>query len=417
MCRSRCAWVVGVLAATVVWAESTAHAVPAESPALYARFQNFTGSLDEGPACFNVPGKMPTGRQFGCSFAPFENPSTGVYRVKLLNGAPLPATSGNDAGYAVFVTPVGSNALCAETAVAIGGDNSLTSTINCVSPTTGLPFHTKFLWHYRTDSTNYPQASFPQTNFAYARINRGSPPQTLNSQSFNPFQVFGAGPITTQRISTGNYRVTLVDVNVMSSWGLIDATYGLSNVVVQRTCTGDNSASCKRTFCNPTGWWLGTQAGDDMTVDVKCYLAGAPVDADFRILVAHESHTSQSISRAVQYGWANAPGFGGAQCLGTSQFLHHNWHQGDVTLPPMSMCRNGTGAYKVTFGAPHAFYHSDAASVLLSSRTVVTYCNVGSISCGDAACLIDVTPPSVDVRCYDASGAPVNAVWNMSVAY
>lgn len=389
---------------------------------MYARFQSFPGPLAEGPTCFNVPANMPTGRQFGCSFAPLENPSTGVYKVKLLNGAPLPAPSSNDGGYAVFVTPIGSNALCAETAFAIGSDNSVTSTISCVTPA-GAPFHTEFQWFYRADSTSYPQEFFPGPNFVYARINRGNPPQTSGSQTFNPFQVFGAGPISTQRISTGNYRVTLVDVNVSSSWGLIDATYGLSNVIVQRTCSSDNTTACKQTVCNPTGWWLGTQAGDDMTVDVKCYRAGASVDADFRLLVAYESHTSQAYSgTALHYGWANAPGFGGAQCLNTGQFLHHNWHEGQPgpAQPSISMCRNGTGTtgdYKVTFGSPHAFYHSDAASVLLSSRTAGTYCNVGNISCGDAGCNIDGTPPTVDVRCYNSSGAPVNAVWNLSVAY
>ena len=116
--------------------QRTAHALDMESPALYARYANYSplsqSQPGQGPSCFNVPASMPAGRQSQCSVSPLSHPSTGVYKITVVDGAPL-STSLEDTGWAVYVTPVGSNARCAETGFSQSG-NDITSTITCVNP-------------------------------------------------------------------------------------------------------------------------------------------------------------------------------------------------------------------------------------------------------------------------------------------
>jgi hypothetical protein len=137
--------------------------------------------------------------------------------------------------------------------------------------------------------------------------------------------------------------------------------------------------------------------------------------------MGNEAHSSQDPGwlAGQHYGWANAPFFGGNVCKGTTEFKHRNQHESPgVYWPtlPLTACKTGTGAFRVPF-AQHGFYHIDAASVLVSSRTTDgTYCNVGSITCGDSSC---VAPPDpvVTIRCYNSAGTLTNASWNLSVAY
>lgn len=404
--------------------QRTAHALDMQSPALYARYANYSplsqSQPGQGPSCFNVPASMPAGRQSYCSVSPLSHPSTGVYKVTVVNGAPLPTSPDwqQDTGWAVYVTPVGSNARCAETGFSQSG-NDITSTITCVNAN-GNNVDTQFSWIYRTDSLSYPQAGSYAQDTVYARVYRGNPALTSSSQSFVSFNTYSAGPVSTQWLSTGQYRVTFQDVNQRTSWDQVEPSTGMNNVIVQRVCLNDNSANCRRAVCVPTTWSFGDVQGTNTTVDVQCSLGTTPIDVDFRVFVGPQAHNGQSDGwiGGMHFGWLNAPSFSSSTCKSTTQFLHRNQHESpyDVypTLP-LSVCRNSTGVYRVPFTDHFSFYHYDAASALSTSRTVGAYCNVSSIDCGGENCSAN---PAIGVRCYDNStGNLKNSLWNLSVVY
>lgn len=409
------------------------------SPGLFARVNTYSAPPGANPdqkrkgvTCTNEPDLMPTGRKSQCNTndpqrAPGE--PVGVYRIVVNNGAPLPASSSFplDTGWTLFVTPVNSNARCAETATT-WANNNLTSTITCVSPS-GAKVDAQFSWVYRTDSGNYSQGFTDSDgnvvslmyglDFAYARVNRGSGNQVVGSQTFNPF--FGA--VTSERLSTGRFRVTFQNMNLATSAGFVEATTGMNNVVVQRTCMNDSSTDCRRAVCVPTSWSFGSTAGTNTTIDVECHLGTSPINVDFRVFIGNQAVTSQEDLNVLgqHFGWANSPGFGPTpSCKGTTEFTHRNQHESpvnDYPTLPLGMCRTGTGAYTVDFASHGGFYSLDQASALATSRTVGAYCNVGSVLCGGQQCSPPPTP-YVTVRCYDnASGAAKNAVWNLSMTY
>jgi len=407
--------ITSVLASVAALAvQSPAQALDFDSTALYARYPYYgLGSPGpmQGPSCFNLPSNMPAGRQFACSMQPISHPSTGVYKITVLNGAPLPSST-QDTGYAVFVNAVGGNAHCAETAITWSSTN-LTSTVTCVNPS-GNNVDSNFVWFYRSDSAEY---ALGQIDFVYARINRGAPTQPVAAQTYDPFVGLNqAGPPTSQKFATGRYRVTFPNVNVDNSFGHVDPTTGMNNVIVQNTCSNDTSLTCKKAVCIPTAWTAPAAQGSNTTVDVSCYSGTSLVDVDFRVFIGNESHNSQEL---FHFGWLNSPNFTANSCFGTSAFKHRNEHESPLesypTLP-LTVCKTGTGAYNVPF-ANHGFYHTDAVSAIVTSRTTGgVYCTVGSISCGDSQCIIP-PDPAVTVRCYNSSGALTNALWNLSVVY
>lgn len=427
MIRSGSFLVSGVLTvALLLGQERAAHALDWPSPALYARYGNYLPSSPnkqgQGPSCFNVAASMPAGRQYDCSVVkPLSHPSTGVYKITVLNGAPLPTAADyqQDTGWAVYVTPVGSNARCAETGFSQTG-NDITSTITCVDPS-GNNVDSYFSWIYRTDALSYPQSGAYAQDTVYARVYRGNPAQTSASQSFVSFNTYTAGPVSTQWISTGKYRVTFQDVNLRTSWDQVEPSTGMNNVIVQRTCLNDTSANCKRAVCVPTAWSFGDVQGTNTTVDVQCSLGTTAIDVDFRVFVGPQAHNGQGDGwiGGEQFGWLNVPSFSASNCKTTTEFLHRNQHESPYEVYPtlpLSVCRSSTGVYNVPFTAHGGFYHWDAPSALVTSRTVGAYCNVSSISCGDSdTCAGN---PAVGVRCYDnTSGNLKNSVWNMSLVY
>jgi hypothetical protein len=409
--------------------ESTASASAADqisSPALFARVRTYSppaGAHPDqksiGPTCTNDPDSMPTGRQSLCSTNDPQRLSAGVYRIVVDNGAPLPVAANFplDTGWSLFVTPVNSNARCAETSTT-WASNNLTSTITCVSPS-GSNMDTQFSWIYRTDSGNYSQGHMYPLDFAYARVNRGSGNQVVASQTFNPF----GGAVTSQRLATGQFRVTFQDMNLATSAGFVEATTGMNNVVVQRTCMNDTTADCKRAVCVPTAWSFGSAFGTNTTVDVQCHLGATPINVDFRMFIGNQAVTSQADSSILgqHFGWAVSPGFGpNPICKGTNEFVHRNQHETpseDYPTLPLGTCRTGTGAYSLDFAAHGGFYSRDQVGALATSRSVGAYCNVGSILCGGQQCS-PPPAPYVTVRCYDnATGAAKNALWNLSMTY
>jgi hypothetical protein len=396
------------------------------SPALYARYPNYTppswadpdqGSF--GPSCTNSSSSMPSGRQSQCNTSDLQQVSTGVYRIKVTNGAPLPA-SGGDAGWSLLVSPVvspvSSNARCAETGTT-WANNELTSTIKCVNPA-GNAVNSQFVWVYRTDSTAHMQTGTYALDFAYARVNRGTGNQVVGSQTFSQF----GGAITSQRNGTGQFRVTFQGMNLATSYGFTEPTTGMNNVVVQRTCMNDSSANCPRAVCVPTAWSFGSQSADNTTVDVQCHLGSTAIDVDFRVFIGNQAVTSQMMGDAPwlggHYGWVKSPGFGpSVTCKQTNEFTHRNQHETPVTTPitmPAIACRTGTGTYTAEF-SEQGFYSETRGSALTTSRSVGAYCNVDYVLCGGALC---APPASVGVRCYDNStGNAKDALWNLSVTY
>jgi len=401
---------------------------PYGSPALYARYPNYTpppgANPDQGshgPSCTNTAANMPAGRQADCNTNDLQHLSTGVYRITVTNGAPLPSDgSGNsDIGWALLISPVGSNARCAETATT-WSNNTLSSTVKCVNPS-GTLTDSQFVWVYRTDSVAYLQEGSFALDFAYARVNRGAGNQVVGAQTFTPF----GGAVTSQRLATGQFRVTFQGMNQANSFGFTEPSTGMNNVVVQRTCMNDTSANCLRAVCVPTAWSFGAQAADNTTVDVQCHMGGTAIDVDFRVFLGNQALTSQAVGGAwsgAHYGWAKSPGFGpGITCKQSSEFTHRNQHETpDENVPtlPLTACRNGTGTYRVDFPAgQQSFYQFNAASPLPTSRTVGAYCNTDYVLCGGAQCQAPPAP-QVGIRCYDnTTGNAKDALWNLSVTY
>lgn len=392
------------------------------SPALYARYPNYSAPSwahpDQGaagPTCTNDASAMPSGRKSECNTNAHERISTGVYRITVSNGAPLPA-SGGDKGWFLFVSAVGSNARCAETSTA-WSNNQLTSIITCVNPS-GAAMDTEFVWVYRTDSTAYMQFNTYALDFAYARVNRGSGNQVVGSQSFH---IFSANPITSQRLSTGNFRVTFPQMNQPLSWGFTDPSTGMNNVVVQRTCMNDTSADCLRAVCVPTAWSFGSQSSHDTTVDVQCHLGTTPINVDFRVFIGNQAVTSQMMNGSWtggHFAWAKSPGFSGVNsCRQTTQFTHRNLHESvypSEPTEPAIACRNGRGTFSVELPT-QGFYSAQRGSALTTSRSVGAYCNVDYVLCGGVQC---GPAAEVGVRCYDnTTGNTKDALWNLSVTY
>ena len=390
-------------------------------PALFAKYSRHDAppwaDPDQGGgdfvSCNNDPSSMPAGRGSDCKTNTYRRISAGVYEIKVTNGRPLPA-NGGDPGWALFISTVGSNARCAETATTWTAGNELISTFKCVNPS-GNPVDAQFAWVYRSDSTSHMQFSTYALDFGYARVNRGSGNQVDASQSYSPF----TSSITSQRLATGQFRVTFQGMNQASSAGFTDAATGMNNVIVQRTCMNDTSADCLRAVCVPTAWSFGSQSGQNTTVDVQCHLGSTAINVDFRVFIGNQAATSQMMGglwTGGHFAWAKSPGFGpNLVCKQTNEFTHRGQHEPgsyDERLPATA-CRNGTGNYSVEF--EQGFYTRGRASALTTSRTVGAYCNVGYVLCGTQQCSPNA---EVGVRCYDnTTGNAKDAVWNLSVTY
>ncbi len=433
--RSFAIWLGAAFGALAVASSAQATSDQGASPALFARFPHYhpaAGANPDqkviGPTCTNNAAAMPAVRRHDCiTYSSLQHPATGVYRITVENGAPLPSNPSSplDTGWTLFVSAVGSNARCAETSTSwtIGSPTTwpnyfLNSTITCVNPS-GTNVDSDFDWLYRTDSGNYPQTGIYPLDFAYARVNRGSGNQVVASETFTPYN----STVTSAHLSTGQFRVTWSNMNLANASGFVDQTTGMNNVVVQRTCVNDSSADCKRAVCIPSSWSYGTTVGSSTTVDVGCYLGTSPVDVDFRVFIGNQALNTQMNGWAdgFHYGWASPSGFGpNLTCKETTEFPHRNQHETAATnFPtlPLRTCRTGTGSYIVDFDSHGGFYSWDQVSAFTTSRTVGAYCNVSEILCGGVQCS---KPPSpyVGIQCFDsAAGTPKNAIWNMSMVY
>src|SRR5688572_26386580 len=126
---------VALVACLTLAMAKTAMADPSLGPAMFATFNNYNAS-DEKPGdpayCRNEPSAMPSGRQTDCSVS-MARTGTGRYTITVTNGAPFEEFF--ETGHTVFVTAVGSNALCREVGASVPtGTNDFVSNVRCVTP-------------------------------------------------------------------------------------------------------------------------------------------------------------------------------------------------------------------------------------------------------------------------------------------
>ena len=179
----------------------------------------------------------------------------GQYTIAGENLAPFPVTQ-EDSGWALFVSTIGGNAHCFETATTFSG-TALSSTVRCVSPVSGEDVESDFAWSYRADSLEYPQHDEYSPNFAYARVQ--SDGSLVAEESLNPLDLRD-DDVRVERNAVGDYTVTFIDLNPLE--GSLEPALSPYNVLVQKTCSGDEDGGaepggCYRAVCTPEAWTPG----------------------------------------------------------------------------------------------------------------------------------------------------------------
>lgn len=415
--------------ALALFSAADALALNSGGPAMFAwaGYYNQSEPLRAGPLCWNDPERMPWERQYEvCESPVITRTATGRYTVTAKYAQPL--TDNTDAGYQVLVQAIGTNAHCYEesTTWLTSGERTLTSKIRCVAPSANasdaVDMDSEWAWSYRSDALSYPQGTAYANNFAYTRVNKDG--ALVANQTFNPNTDHA---VTSEKLATGRYRVVFRNLYTHSYdlGNFADPGY-LHNVVVQKTCHGDSVTSCRRSVCIPYSWVPGhffpTPTGNiyDSTLEVRCYGPdGSLRDTNFRAFAGEESQVSQgsysdSVSGGWHYGWINYVSQTSSICHDPSAFVHRSQHESALDgeeNETMELCKTSTGRYMVT-PLGNAVYHDDDLIPVLSSKgTGGTYCNVHQI---------DRHPTALDVltvRCYNRSGAAVNASWNLSFFY
>jgi len=397
-------------------------------PALFAFFPNYNHSepARHGPHCWNEPSSMPEGRKIACGPPALVHNATGQYTVTMPNGAPFPAIFG-DSGYQVYVQTVGGTANCFDTGLSSDAAFTLTSNIRCVTPA-GADVDANFSWYYRADSFEHQQFMGHSPDHGYATVDGNGAIRA--DESFNPI---GPGLVTSSRSDTGRYIVTFEYMNPADGAYVTDPRFNLNNVLVAKTCVGDDTPSCARAVCVPYNWTLGTYTERDTMVEVRCYdrggtLPGGARDTNFRLFVGEESHNSVTMAPGNDHQflsewflWIDWDGTNAANvCYDDRSFLHRNQHETPASNPytePLTVCKTGIGSYDVMINT--LFYAADGMMVIVSARGAGgVYCNVEDVCWGLSEGQNCVgNEPRITVKCYDRDGSPVDASFNMSTAY
>jgi hypothetical protein len=400
----------------------------AGGPAMYAFFPNYNQSETDrtGPHCWNRPDSMPALRQVTCGPPVLVRTATGRYTVTVPNAAPFPTVFG-DSGYQVYVQTVGGTANCFDTGLSSDALFTLTSNVRCVTPS-GEDIDANFSWYYRADSFEYPQFTWHSRDHGYATVDGDGAIRA--DESFNPI---GPGLVTSRRNGIGQYTVTFEYMNPADGAYVADPRFNLNNVVVSKTCVGDDTASCGRAVCVPYTWTLGTLTERDTSVEVRCYDRGGDpgggyLDTNFRVFIGEEAHNSETMPigndhqfLAEWFAWIDWNGANTANvCYDDSYFLHRNQHETPASNPytePLRVCKPGTGTYDVMIDT--LFYNADKMMPIVSAREVGgVYCNVEDVCWGHSDGLNCVgNEPRMTVKCYNRDGSPADASFNMSTAY
>ncbi len=400
-----------------------------EGPALigwYPRYnRDFENVAVHGAGCLNVPEGMPDGRQAPCGFPTLETLGPGYYAISGENLAPFP-TGTEDSGWAMFVMTIGGNAHCFEASTAFEG-TTLRATVRCVSPESGDDVESDFAWSYRADSLEYPQLGGYAPNFAYARVAKDG--ALVPEQSMNPVDLRD-DDVSARKNGAGDYTVTFRDLNPLD--GSLEPTLSPYNVIVQKTCSGDEDGGadadgCYRAVCSASSWTPGDFTTYDTTIEVSCRAAdGTPRDTGFRVLFGDQGFTSQSSwEGGFRFAWAhwNEPSMPG--CLATPDLPGNSQHETPASyFPglPFEACRTAVGAYEVNLSEYITPYAIDAVAPLVSTfATDGSYCNVERVECGatQEVCALPDSPQNarISVACYDPSGAAADAPWALNMTY
>jgi hypothetical protein len=404
-----------------------------EGPALVAWFPTYNQDFPEvavhGSGCHNRPENMPDERNSPCGKPELVTEGTGRYLVNVENAAPFPQGP-RDGGFTLFVQAVGTNAHCFEEETTFTG-NALASRFRCVAPDTGDDVESPFSWSYRADGLEFPQQGDYSPNFAYARVTTTG--TVVDEESFNPVDVYDDDVFVEKHADEGSYTVTFRGLNPLD--GSLDPVLAPYNVLVQKTCADDASdgageRGCFRAVCVPESWTPGDFENWDTTVNVRCFgQDGAPRDTGFRVFFGSEGHTSQrNFDGGYRFGWLDwltDPSAAGCQVppaavVGTSQPDTPVVHYPGQTV---DACRSDVGKYPVNFlGADIVPYSIDGLTPVVSSRGEAgTYCNAETLECGAGfpICALPDAPPMtrITVACFDRTGRPADAAFNVNMTY
>jgi hypothetical protein len=154
-------------------------------------------------------------------------------------------------------------------------------------------------------------------------------------------------------------------------------------------------------YCKVENWFADIA---QQNVNVRCFTtSGNPVDSRF---TAKYTRGSPTLASSFGFAWADQPTSSSYQPSSTYQFVSVASECGQLTRGPVTITRNSTGRYTVTFtGLP--------ASSPLRSHVKVTAYGPGSESC-KVRSWTGASNSSAEVACYDGSGAAVDARYTIS---
>jgi V8-like Glu-specific endopeptidase len=244
-----------------------------------------------------------------------------------------------------------------------GGD--VQAFVDCYTPA-GAPANSRFIASYVKKG-----ASVASKSGAYLLLT--SPSATTSTPSMT-YQWNSQGhPNRVDRTSTGAYRAILP--------GQAPADRGGT---VQVTAHGATSAHCK-----VASWGA---SGTDVNVSVRCFdAAGAPVDAPFSLFY---SPTRASGGLAGGHAWADQPATAAYSPSADYEYISINSNAAHV-----SATRSGTGVYALSYPE---LASTGSSALVTAYGTTPDYCKV-------ASWLGDEDNTTVNVRCFNAAGAPVDS--------
>ena len=203
---------------------------------------------------------------------------------------------------------------------------------------------------------------------------------TPNSSASSYF----APAATTQTSSRGGVQITHAGAGTYSVrlTGMARGSTGGAETF-QVTAIGSGSE-----FCTVISW--GDDAAD-LRVTVRCFATGGgATDAQFSLLMLERGRSGKRVG----FAWAD-------QQLSTTSYSPSSFYAMNSSGGVVTSLRMSMGVYQVTFAGLVRVGVADRETVLATA-----YSGVG-VSCGVGSW--DVTAAAVVVRCYDATGAAVDA--------
>ena len=284
--------------------------------------------------------------------------ATGQYSITFEGVPAANFDSGN-----VQVSAYATNAICSVNGWS--GSVSLTIAIACFNPATlslvDSPYTVLF--------TRWISGS-PRVAYAFANES--------GTASYTPDPTFAynaGGGITITRTAIGSYQVTFA--------GIEAAVADVGNVQVSAYGTSSR--------CLIGGW--GSDGSGNLVVDVRCYAGANPFDSRFNVLFVEGADAA---SRAVGYAWANDPA--AASYSPSSAYVHGG---GTATAT-----RSSAGRYTMSFSGIGSHGGDRGGTAQVTPYGGSGICTLQGWSSGG-------TSVDISVFCYDGSGAPVDAQYQV----